>query len=149
MSQPQPPQGLKGGVIFFSLRQRPGHGICRPTLVSCSCSTVRPKAGASLGREGNTGACTHTSLPPLTRPACAMPPVACPAPMSHPVPLRPRTLGLGPPFHVVPLTLPACTCPAKPAAITFGHLCPAKEELGGGGVWKETGTLVTDGMFLT
>lgn len=93
MSQPQPPQGLKGGVIFFSLRQRPGHGICRPTLVSCSCSTVRPKAGASLGREGNTGACTHTSLPPLTRPACAMPPVACPAPMSPPC--TPKTQNFG------------------------------------------------------
>lgn len=46
-----------------------------------------------------------------------------------------------------PTALPPCPCPAKPAASALGHLCPAKEELGGGGVWQEMGLLCLMGCL--
>lgn len=138
------------GVVFLSLRQRLGHGICRLTLVSCSCSTVRPKAGASLGREGNIDESTHTSLPPLAHPlppAHAMP--CPPIPVSLPYFPKTQTFGNRTPDSHGPTDLPPCTCPSEPAASALRHLCPAKKEVGGAGVWQEMGTHVPDGMSLT
>ena len=130
-------RGLRGGSDS-SAQTKAGQGICRLTLVSRSCSTVRLQAGASLWREGSTAASAHIPLPPLTAPhppppthTQARPPVAPPAPTSPPC--APETQHFGgrtPSPHGLP---PPWTPPAKPAASALGDLCPAKEELGGGG----------------
>lgn len=137
-------------MIFLSLRQRLGHGICQLTLVSCSCSTVRPKAGASLGRAGTIDTGTHTPLLLSHTPSAhPMPPVAHPIPISPPRTPKTQSFGNRAPIPRGSTDLPPCTRPAEPAASALRYLCPAKEELGGWGVWQETGSLVPDGMPLT
>lgn len=137
-------RGLRGGSDSSPAQTKAGRGICRLTLMSRSCSAVGLQAGASLRREGNTAARAHTPPPPLTAPhppphthTQARPPVAPPIPTSHPVPLRPSTLGAGPPALMASprgLLLPS---PLPVPLGTFAEPRRSSEE--GGGVWREMG----------
>lgn len=130
-------------MIFLLLRQRPSHGICRLTLVSHSCSTVRPKAGASLGREGNMAACTHT---PNTPSHSHPPPHTCNASCCPFHPNKPTLCPRDPalwertPIPCGLTALPPCTCPAEPAASAIGPL-PSQ------GAAQRKGCLVGDGTL--
>ena len=137
-------RGLRGGSDS-SAQTKAGQGICRLTLVSRSCSTVRLQAGASLWREGSTAASAHISLPPLTAPhppphthTQARPPVAPPAPTSPPCATETQHFGGRTPSpHGSPhrgLLLPS---PLPAPLGTFAQPRRSSEE--GGGVWREMG----------
>lgn len=84
----------------------------------------------------------HT--PPSAHP---MPPVAHPIPISPPSTPKTQSFGNRAPIPHGSADLPHCTRPAEPAAGALRYLCPAKEELGGWGVWQEMGSLVPDGCL--
>ena len=76
-----------------------------------------------------------------------MPPGAHPTLVSSPWTSKTQHFGDRTPIPHGPTALPPFTCAAKPAADALGHLCLAKEELGGGGVWQETGPLCLMGCL--
>ena len=134
-------RGLRGGSDS-SAQTKPGRGICRLTLVSRSCSTVRLQAGASLWREGNTAARAHIPLPPRTAPQPHRTrrqglPLSLPPQKAHPVPLRPSTLGAGPPALTTSLHGLLLPSPLPAPLGTFAQARRSSEE--GGGVWREMG----------
>lgn len=94
MSQPQPPQGLKGGVIFFSLRQRPGHGICRPAD-SCVLQLLNSQTqGRCQFGEGGEHRRVHSHFTSSSRSPCMCNASCCLSRPNEP-PCTPKTQNFG------------------------------------------------------
>lgn len=143
-------RGLRGGCDFSLAQTKawPWHLSADSCVSQLLNSQTQGRCQFQEGGDTDTG--THTPLPPLPHsPARAVPPVAHPTLGNSPGTSKTQgLLGLrkSPILHG-PTALPPCMCPAKPAASALGRLCPAKEELRGGGVWQKTGPLCLVGCL--